>query len=233
MRYIVNSQFALSRSPEGPLADHIVSFAQFLSEQGYGLCSMRNQVLLAACFSRWLGQNEVGVHSICAEQSARYLRYRARYQRPKKGDRAAFRHLLDFLRREGLIPPELARERRLTPAEQHVESYVQHLGRARALAEPTIINYVPSVRAFLKDCFGRGPIAFSRLRAGDVVRFVRHQAPRMHVKRSQDFDHRAAIVLSVPASPWRNYSRSGCRRSSCSQLVDVSDPPRDYASCRA
>ena len=45
MRYIVNSQFALSRSPEGPLADQIVSFAQFLSEQGYGLCSMRNQVL--------------------------------------------------------------------------------------------------------------------------------------------------------------------------------------------
>jgi integrase/recombinase XerD len=85
MRYIINSQFALSRSPEGPLADHIVSFAQFLSEQGYGLCSMRHQVLLAACFSRWLGQNEVGVHSICAEQSARYLRYRARYQRPKKG----------------------------------------------------------------------------------------------------------------------------------------------------
>jgi integrase/recombinase XerD len=185
MRYIINSQFALSRSPEGPLADHIVSFAQFLSEQGYGLCSLRNQVLLAACFSRWLGQNEVGVHSICAEQSARYLRYRARYQRPKKGDRAAFRHLLDFLGREGLIPPELARERRLTPAEQCVESYVQHLGRARALAEPTIINYVPSIRAFLKDCFGRGPIAFSRLRAGDVVRFVRYQAPRMHVKRAK------------------------------------------------
>jgi integrase/recombinase XerD len=185
MRYIINSQFALSRSPEGPLADHIVSFAQFLSEQGYGLFSMRNQVLLAACFSRWLGQNEVGVHSICAEQSARYLRYRARYQRPKKGDRPAFRHLLDFLRREGLIPPELAQERRLTPAEQHVESYVQHLRRARALAEPTIINYVPFIRAFLKDCFGRGPIAFSRLRAGDVVRFVRHQAPRMHVKRAK------------------------------------------------
>src|SRR5260370_31961680 len=112
MRYIINSQFALSRSPEGPLADHIVSFAQFLSEQGYGLVSMRNQVLLAACFSRWLGQNEVGGHSISAEQSARYLRYRARYQRPQKGDRAAFRHLYDFLRRDGLIPPDVAPQRR-------------------------------------------------------------------------------------------------------------------------
>src|ERR1700692_2205272 len=99
MKYVINSQFALSRSPEGPLADYIVPFATFLSEQGYGLVSMRNQVLLAACFSRWLGQNGVDVHGICAQQSARYLRYRARHQRPKLGDRAAFRHLLDFLHR--------------------------------------------------------------------------------------------------------------------------------------
>ena len=251
MRYIINSQFALSRSPEGPLADHIVSFAQFLSEQGYGLVSMRNQVLLAACFSRWLGQNEVGAHSICAEQSARYLRYRARYQRPKKGDRAAFQHLLDFLRREGLIPPELARERRLTPAEQHVESYVQHLRRARALAEPTIINYVPFIRAFLKDCFGRRPIAFSRLRAGDVVRVVRHQAPRMHAKRAKILttalrsflqylrlrgDITAALAAAVPAVA--NWSMSAIPRgitpADVRKLLDSVDRRtatgrRDYA----
>jgi site-specific recombinase XerD len=164
---------------------------------------------------------------------------------------AAFRHLLDFLRREGLIPPELERERRLTPADQHVESYVQHLRRARALAEPTIINYVPFIRAFLKDCFGRGPIAFSRLRAGDVVRFVQHQAPRMHVKRAKSLttalrsflqylrlrgDITADLAAAVPAVA--NWSMSAIPRgitpAAVRKLLDSVDRRtatgrRDYA----
>jgi hypothetical protein len=54
MKYEVSKEIVLSQVPEGPIAEHIGSFAKSLSEQGYALCSIHRQVSLAACFSGWL-----------------------------------------------------------------------------------------------------------------------------------------------------------------------------------
>ena len=78
MKCVVGNQVVLSRTPEGPLAPHIGSFAEFLSAQGYALSSIHRQVLLAACFSRWLKQKGVELHRITSDHPRRYLRYRAR-----------------------------------------------------------------------------------------------------------------------------------------------------------
>src|SRR5438093_634585 len=59
MKYFINGYLALSRPPDGPVASYIVPFVQWLGDQGYGLVSMRNQVLMAAGFSKWLGQKGV------------------------------------------------------------------------------------------------------------------------------------------------------------------------------
>ena len=185
MNCVINSQVVLSRAPEGPLAGYIGSFAESLSEQGYAANSIRRQVLLAACFSRWLNPKAVGVRSICFDHAVLYLRHRARRVRPSRGDSAALRHLIDFLRREGVIPAEKRSVRRLTPIEQCVHAFEQYLLETRALAHATIINYIPFVRSFLEDRFGTGRVTLSRLCAGDVVRFVQRQAARLHPKRAK------------------------------------------------
>jgi hypothetical protein len=59
VKCVINNQVVLSRAPEGPLAAHIGSFARSVSEQGYAADSIHRQVLLAACFSRWLKQKGV------------------------------------------------------------------------------------------------------------------------------------------------------------------------------
>jgi hypothetical protein len=51
----------------------------------------------------------------------------------------------------------------------------------RVLADATIAYYVPFVRRFLMDRFGKGRVTLSRLAADDVVRFVQRQAARLHV----------------------------------------------------
>ena len=185
MNCVINSQVVLSRPPEGPLAGYIGPFAESLSEQGYALDSIHRQVMLAACFCRWLKQNEIGVRSICSDHPVRYLRYRARHVRLCSGDAAALRHLIDFLRREGVIPAEKISACRLTSAERYAEAYEQYLLEVRALAHPTIINYVPFIRSFLDDRFGHGRVTLSRLCAGDVVGFVQRQAPQLHLKRAK------------------------------------------------
>jgi integrase/recombinase XerD len=156
MKCIIGNQVALSRPPEGPIAAQIGSFARSLGKQGYSLVSVHRQVFIAACFSRWLKQKGVGLRSICSDHPARYLRYRARHARPCRGDAAALRHLIDFLRRDGAIPGAKKVACRPTPAERCAQAFGRYLLEERALAHTTIINYVPFIRSFLEDRFGPG-----------------------------------------------------------------------------
>jgi site-specific recombinase XerD len=71
------------------------------------------------------------------------------------------------------------------PAERCAQEFEQYLRQQRALANATVVNYVPFIRKFLTDRFGNGPVRLSRLRARDVVRFVQRQAPRLHRKRAK------------------------------------------------
>lgn len=119
------------------------------------------------------------------DHTSLYLRDRARRVRPCQGDAAALRHLLGFLRREGVTAAEKITSRRISPAERCAHEYGQHLRDACALARATIVNYVPFIRGFLTDRFGDGPVRLARLNAGDVVRFVQRQAPQLHLKRAK------------------------------------------------
>ena len=184
MRCIINDDVVLSRPLEGPLQAHIATFAQWASEQGYAQGSRYRQVLLAACFSRWLGQHAISLRRVSAEHLAGYLRSRARRVKIHRGDAAALRQCLQFLRHKGVIPPEKVRGR-LSPVEHETQAFETYLRNERVLAEATISYYVPFSRGFLADRFGKGRVTLSRLCARDVVRFVQHQAPRLHLKRAK------------------------------------------------
>ena len=185
MKYIINDHLVLSRVPEGPLAAYLGPFAESLSRQGYSQRYMHRQVMLAACFSRWIEQTEVPPHRITSEHPARYLRFRYRRRRPNQGDTAALGHFIEFLRCERVIPAEKVPTRQLTPAEQCVQAYEKYLREERVLAEATIVNYAPFIGRFLKDRFGAGPVKLSSLRATDVVGFVQRQARQLHLKRAK------------------------------------------------
>ena len=185
MNYVVNNHLVLSRAPEGPVAAYLGPFSESLSQQGYSQRYIHRQVMLAACFSRWLKQTEVVPDRITSAHSVRYLKSRYRRRRPNQGDRAALGHFIEFLRRERAIPAETLPTRQLTPAERCVQAYKQYLREERVLAEATIVNYAPFVGQFLEHRFGAGPVRLSSLRAMDVVQFVQQQARHLHLKRAK------------------------------------------------
>jgi integrase/recombinase XerD len=170
MKYFIDDDFALSRPPEGPVASYVIPFAQWLVGRGYSLVSTRNQVLMAAGFSKWLRQKGVDLSDISGAHPGRYLRDRA--QRPKLGDNAALRHLLAFLRSHNAIAEEIEADHNPSPVEQHVLAYEHYLQDARALSRQTIINYLPVVRDFLNFRFSDGEVSLTQLRAVDVTNFV-------------------------------------------------------------
>ncbi len=219
MKYIIDGQVVLSRPLEGPLAAQIAAFAKWAREQGYAFQSRYRRVLLAAGFSRWLGEQAVRRRYVISEHPARYLRSRARRVQVQEGDAAALKQFLDFLRRHGVIPAEKISPRRLTPVEQETQAFDRYLGDERALARATRLNYVPFIRDFLSERFGSGAVMLSRLCAGDVVRFVQRQAARLNLKRAKlltsalrSFLHyaryRGAITLDLAAAvpPVANWS---------------------------
>jgi hypothetical protein len=68
MNYIVVDGVALSRQLGRTFGDP--SFARWSTEQGYSFCSLHRQVLVAACFSQWLGQNARRIAAfLCSTQN--------------------------------------------------------------------------------------------------------------------------------------------------------------------
>src|SRR4030042_1900256 len=202
MRCTVDGDVVLSRPLEGPLSTHVGAFAAWLREQGDALRSRSQKVLLVAGFSRWLGKKAISVRRVCAEHLTRYLRSRARrvkIHQIHRGDAAALRQFLEFLRRGGIIPAERCSPCRRTPVEQETRAFETYLRNERALAQPTIAYYVRFIRGFLKDRFGNGCAALSRLSAGDVVGFVQRQVPRMH--------RNCARLLTTALRSFLNYAR--------------------------
>jgi integrase/recombinase XerD len=185
VKYVINDHLVLSREPEGPLAPYLCPFADSLSRQGYIQRYIHRQVMLAACFSRWIKQADVPLQRITSEHSARFLSFRYRRRRPNRGDLAALDHFIEFLRCERVIPAEQVTTRPLTPAEQCAQAYAQYLREERLLAEATIVNYVPFIGRFLKERFGTAPVKLSSLCATDVVGFVQRQARQLLPKRAK------------------------------------------------
>jgi integrase/recombinase XerD len=185
MTFIINDRLTLSRPPEGPVASHIVSFSERLVSRGYGIVSLRNQVLMAVGFSKWLQQCGIELSAIGAEHPARYLLDRARHRRPKLGDSASLRHLLEFLRSQKAIAEEVEAERNPSPIEQHLLAYEAYLQGARALSRQTIVNYRPFVRDFLVHRFGGGEVSLAQLRASDVTGFVQQKVSRVNMRRAK------------------------------------------------
>lgn len=185
MKNVVYDQVVLSQPLEGPLATQITPFAEWVSYQGYAHCTLHRFVLIAACFSRWLGQRGIRLHEIVSTHPSEYLRYRAQRRRIGRSDAAALNQLLTFLRHRDLIASDPTLQHPLKPVDECIQTYERYLREERALADATVTNYVPFIRDFLIDRFGKGSIRLSHLRSADVVTFVQRRALHLNRKRAK------------------------------------------------
>ena len=185
MKHVKDSQLVRPQWREGPLAGQLDAFADWVKTQGYAPRTAHGMVLLAARFSQWLEQEEIGSAYIKPDHATRYLEHRARSPRSRQNDRASLRRFTDFLRREGVLSFEEAPADPVTDAERCVQAYELYLQQTRGLASATRANYVPFVRNFLRHRFDSGPVTLSSLSANDVVAFVRHMASGLRPKSAK------------------------------------------------
>jgi integrase/recombinase XerD len=185
--------WSLRHAPKGPLVAYIDAFTELLRTQGYVETSVQLHTRLVADFSGWLKKKNVTKEEITLEHTKRYLRYRARHQRPRTGDFAVLKQLLRLLHEQGVITLASAP---VAPAQRLLDEYALYLRQERGLAPSTLVNYLRVIRSFLTERFGKGPLQLSLLCAADVVLFVRRQAGRVPPK-----------VAKLPTTALRSFLR--------------------------
>lgn len=213
MKHAKDGQLVRLQWRVGPLAGWLDAFAHWVSAKGYAKYTANRMILLAACFSQWLEQEEVGIADINPDHVARYLEHRTRRLRPRPDDGASLRHFTDFLHQEGVLSFEDAPAGPMTDTERYVQSYERYLQQTRGLAPATRVNYVPFVRSFLRHRFDSGPVTLSSVDADDVVRFVQHMAPGLRPKRAK-----------VMATALRSFLRYACHRGEASPELAAAVP---------
>ena len=174
-----------ARVEEGPLGPYIGAYAAQLLSEGYARHSSCVKIRLVGAFSRWLNRKGIAAKKVVDQHTVDFLRYHNRCgHRHGLGNPATLTRLLKLLRDRGVIAQRPARVP-ATPTERLVEEYDVYLQKERVLSLATRINYRPFIQKLLTVRFGKGPVILSRLRATDIIGFVRCHAGQLHGKRVQ------------------------------------------------
>lgn len=185
MEQLYKDQRTLKRMREGPLGAYVDVFARQMLNEGYARTSARYAMQLVADFGRWIGRRRIAVWQVTAEHLARYLKHRSRQGHFRSGDEAISQRLLGLLIEQGVVAQAPPKE--LTPAEQMEAEFRHYLEHERRLAPSTVFYYVEFVRRFLAQISrADGEVRLDRLRATDMLAYVRREAARLnHAKRAK------------------------------------------------
>jgi site-specific recombinase XerD len=173
------TEMAGEKLRSGVLAGHLDGFSAWLWDCGYSPATGLPYLRVAARFSRWLDDKRLGDREVDEARCRQFLRGRRR-RRLHRGDWAALRSLLRYLREAGIIAAAS------TPVvdDESValeQAFGAYLLQEKGVSPATEMNYRREIRAFLHHRFRRGSIVPSAIRADDLHRFVlaraQHVAP--------------------------------------------------------
>jgi site-specific recombinase XerD len=168
----------------GPLGKYVEGFVAALDSTGYKPATVHDKMLVLAQFGRWLKRRGLGVRDLDDRRVGEFLRWRRRMFQPRRGARITLGQFLDHLRRAGELAPVVLAAR-CDRAGAVEEQYATYLREERALANATLVRYLPLVDRFLANRFGDGPFRLGQLKADDVTKFVLHQAHAMSPRRAK------------------------------------------------
>ena len=166
------------QSCTGPLASHIEGFAAQLSRRGYAQNTVLAKCDLLATLSRWLERRHLPLGALDEGRLRRFLAARRRQGKARRGDPATGQQLLDYLRDHDEIAAASQRTDRI-PAAGLTREFEAFLHSEQGLSTSTVVSYLPVVRRFLDELFGRKALRLEQLRPRDLHGFVLREVQRV------------------------------------------------------
>ena len=174
---------------------------RYLSERGYARQTLGNYLRCAVHFFRWIERSALDMGRIDELLIGHFLNNHLPHCDcgwPARSDpresHAALGHLLLVLRTLGITE---ARPARLTPVDEELRRFDEHMDQARGLAPKTRGGVLRIVRALLRERFGNGPVVVSRITPEHVRRFFERMSERCH----------APVSLGALVAALRGYFR--------------------------
>ncbi len=159
----------------GPIASHIDCFTKFLGDEGYARVTVKSKFSLIADLSHWLKRRRVPLTQL---DEGKLKQFYAHHRHSiRRGDVSTGHQLLKWLRGLGLVaalPQKIDR----TVLGLLTQDYERFLRSQRGLAPATLSSYLPIVRRFLTEHFGKKSLRVAKLRPRDLHRFILRQVPR-------------------------------------------------------
>ena len=143
----------------GPLASHIEGFAAQLFREGYAPDTVQAKCDVLVDLSRWLEQRRLSLSALDESRLRQFQATRRRRSKARRGDPATGQQLLRYLRDRDDIAAAAQRIER-TPAACLARDFEAFLYCERGLSRSTVVSYLPIVRSFLDERFGRKALGF-------------------------------------------------------------------------
>ncbi len=166
------------QSCTGPLASHIEGYAAQLSRKGYAQNTVLSKCEVLTNLSRWLERCHLSLGALDEGRLRRFLAARRRQGKARRGDPATGQQLLEYLRDHDEIAAAPQRIDR-TPAAGLTRDFEAFLHSERGLSTSTVVSYLPVVRRFLDELFGRKALHLEQLRPRDLHGFVLREVQRV------------------------------------------------------
>jgi integrase/recombinase XerD len=144
-----SSPTRLKQLRRGPLASHLDRLAVELRQAGYPHGTGASILSFAGQFNAYLYQHRLEISAIDEALGHRFIEEELKAVGAYKGVYNMLWHLLGYLRRQGLIAPLLDATEIMTPIDELLIQYRQHLQQVRGLTENSCTSYVRLARRFL------------------------------------------------------------------------------------
>jgi site-specific recombinase XerD len=162
----------------GPLAPHAEGFAAQLSRKGYAQATVRAKCNVLADLSRWLERRRLTLAALDESRLTQFLPTLRHGAKKRRGDSATGQQLLEYLRGRDEIAAA-AQKIDSTPAACLTRDFEEFLISERGLSRSTRISYLPTVRRFLDERFGRQALRLEQLRPQDLHGFILREILRV------------------------------------------------------
>jgi integrase/recombinase XerC len=196
---------------DAALASYLAVFNRYLGERGYSARSIGAEQFCVSHFVYWLQRHRLGITEIDETLIARFLDRHlphcdcegAMRSRSSSRARGALQHLLAALRTNGWgCQPT----RTLTPVDEELRRFDEHMAQARGLSPKTREQYLRTVGRLLRQRFARRRVVVSAIKPEAVRKFV----------AEQDKLYATPASAATIASALRGYFRY---RSACGDRV--------------
>lgn len=167
----------------GRLGPYVNGYRARLLELGHTPRGVIHRLTYLGHLGRWMASEGVDVRQLdSAAVDACIAARRAEYRDvPARGSLLA---LLDYLRSEGVVPPEPRGQ--LTPLDELIADYRQWLTVRRALAPATVHRYLKLARRFLAQRRSAGDeLGVKNLTGADVTAFLLCECARLKLKSAE------------------------------------------------